>query len=51
MASGALVQYRPHPRSLVYLIVVGLLAACAAIVAAGPETVQRTDGALASLRP
>lgn len=51
LASGALVEYGPHPRSLVYLIVVALLVLCAAIVATGPETVERTRGVAASLRP
>jgi MFS family permease len=51
LGSGALAEYGPYPRSLAYLVVVGVLTACAALVAAGPETVARTRGAAASVRP
>src|SRR4051812_25031449 len=51
LASGALVQYAPHPRTLVYLLAVGLLAVCGLLVAASRETVPRTSGAVSSLRP
>jgi MFS family permease len=51
LGSGALVQYGPHPRSLVYLIGAVLLALCALLVALGRETAERTGGAAASLRP
>ncbi|MDQ3893371.1 MAG: MFS transporter [Actinomycetota bacterium] len=51
LGSGALVQYAPHPRSLVYLLAVALLAACSGLVGANPETAERTPGAAASLRP
>src|SRR4051794_39224049 len=51
LASGALAEYGPAPRSLIYLIAAGALAACAALVIASPETVARTRGAAAALRP
>jgi MFS family permease len=51
LGSGALVEYGPAPRSLGYLIAVGVLAACAVLIAAGRETVTRAPGAVASLRP
>jgi MFS family permease len=51
LGSGALAAYGPAPRTLVYLLVAALLAACALLVAAGPETVAPTPGAAASLRP
>ena len=51
LGSGALVQYAPHPRSLVYLIAAALLGLCALLVAVSRDTVERTGGASASLRP
>jgi len=51
LGSGALVQYAPHPRSLVYLIAAALLGLCALLVAVSRDTVERTGGAAASLRP
>ena len=51
LGSGALAEYGPAPRTLAYLIAAGLLAACAALIAAGRETVARGAGAAASLRP
>jgi MFS family permease len=51
LGSGALAEYGPAPRSLAYLIAVGVLAACAAMIAASRETVARTPGAAASMRP
>ena len=51
LGSGALAEYGPAPRTLAYLIAPGLLAACAALIAAGRETVARGAGAAASLRP
>ncbi|MFC7328265.1 MFS transporter [Marinactinospora rubrisoli] len=50
LGSGALAQYGPAPQSLGYLICAGVLTVCAVAVAAGPDTVARTRGALASLR-
>jgi MFS family permease len=51
LASGALAEYGPAPRSLVYLLAAGVLAACAALIVVSRETVTRTAGAAASLRP
>jgi MFS family permease len=51
LGSGALAEYGPAPRTLIYLIVVGVLAVCAVLVAVGPETVARVPGAVTSLRP
>jgi MFS family permease len=49
--SGALVQYEPAPRSLTYSIIAVLLVVLAMLLTACPETVRRTPGAVASLRP
>jgi MFS family permease len=51
IASGALVQFGPWPRDLIYLVVVGLLLLAAALVAISPETVTPTPGGWRSLRP
>ncbi|MCU1563170.1 MAG: major facilitator superfamily 1 [Arthrobacter sp.] len=51
LTSGALVQYGPAPRVLVYTILATVLVLCAVITAVSPETVRRCRGALASLRP
>jgi MFS family permease len=51
LGSGALVQYAPHSRTLIYLLAAGLLVTCALLVAASRDTVQRQAGAAASLRP
>ena len=51
IASGALVQFGPWPRDLIYLVVVGLLLLSAALVAISPETVTPTPGGWRSLRP
>jgi MFS family permease len=51
LACGALVQYGPAPRTLVYEIMVAVLAVCAVLMAMSPETMARSRGALASLRP
>jgi len=48
---GALVQYGPAPRVLIYEIVTAVLAACAVLMVLSPETMPRTPGAMASLRP
>jgi MFS family permease len=48
---GALVQYGPAPRVLIYEIVTAVLAACAVLIVLSPETMPRTPGAMASLRP
>ena len=47
IASGALVQFGPWPRDLIYLVVIGLLLLSAALVAISPETVTPTPGGLA----
>jgi MFS family permease len=51
IASGALVQFGPWPRELIYVVAVGLLLLSAALIAISPETVTRTPGAWRSLRP
>src|SRR3954470_8015974 len=51
VASGALVQFGPWPRELIYLVVVGLLLLSAVLIAISPETVTPTPGAWRSLRP
>jgi hypothetical protein len=45
------VQYGPAPRRLVYLLTVALLAVCAVLLLASPETVTCARGVVASLRP
>jgi MFS family permease len=51
VGSGALVQFGPWPRDLIYLAAAGLLILSAALVAISPETVIRTPAAWRSLRP
>jgi MFS family permease len=51
VGSGALVQFGPWPRDLIYLADAGLLILSAALVAISPETVIRTPAAWRSLRP
>jgi MFS family permease len=51
VGSGALVQFGPWPRDLIYLAAAGLLILSAALVAISPETVFRTPAAWRSLRP
>ncbi|NVC25512.1 MFS transporter [Kocuria salina] len=51
LLSGALVQYEPAPRTLTFTIIAAVLVVLAALLAACPETADRTPGALASLRP
>src|SRR4051794_6872402 len=51
IASGALVQFGPWPRELIYLVAVGLLLLSAALIAISPETATPTPGAWRSLRP
>lgn len=50
-ASGALVQFGPWPRELIFLVVIGLLLLSVALIAVSPETVTRMPGARRSLRP
>lgn len=51
LISGVLVQYVPAPRTLVFEVIAAALVILAALLALCPETVRRTPGALASLRP
>lgn len=51
VASGALVQFGPWPRDLVYLVDTGFLLLAAMMIAVSPETVTRTAGGWRSLRP
>ncbi|MBB5790319.1 MFS transporter [Jiangella mangrovi] len=51
IGSGALVQFGPWPRDLVYLVVVGLLLLSAALVAISSETVTPVPGGWQALRP
>ena len=51
VGSGALVQFAPWSRELVYLVAAGLLIVCVALIAVSPESVIRTPGAWRSLRP
>ncbi|MEV0159657.1 MFS transporter [Nonomuraea fuscirosea] len=51
IVSGALVQFGPWPRDLVYLVVVGLLLLSAALVAISSDTVAPAPGGWRSLRP
>jgi MFS family permease len=51
IASGALVQFGPWPRQLIYLVDIGLLLLCAVLIAISGETVTRTPSARRSLRP
>src|SRR4051795_2051357 len=51
LGSGALAEYGPATRTLVYVIAAGALAACAVLIIGARETVVRTPGAIAGLRP
>jgi MFS family permease len=51
LASGALVQFGPWPRELIFLVAIGLLLLSGALLAVSPETAPRTPGARRSLRP
>jgi MFS family permease len=51
LGSGALAEYGPAPRTLIYLLCIGALAVCAALIAASRETVARAPGVRAALRP
>ncbi|MEV6371344.1 MFS transporter [Micromonospora musae] len=51
ITSGALVQFGPWPRELIYLVVIGLLLLSAVLVAISPETVAPSPGGWRSLRP
>jgi MFS family permease len=45
IASGALVQFGPWPRDLIYLVCIGFLLLSAALIAISPETATPTPGA------
>lgn len=49
--SGALVQFAPWPRHLIYVTAIGALLLSTALIAMSPETVVRRPGAWRSLRP
>ncbi|MEU1622054.1 MFS transporter [Streptomyces sp. NPDC005722] len=51
VTSGALVQFGPWPRDLVYLVCAGLLVLSAALIVISPETAKPTPGAWRSLIP
>jgi MFS family permease len=51
IATGALVQYAPHPTRLVFAILTAVFVALAIATIALPETVHRIPGAFAALRP
>ncbi len=51
LASALAVRYLPAPTTLIYLILLGVIAVQAAGVALMRETVTRAPGALASLKP
>ncbi|MET7313271.1 MULTISPECIES: MFS transporter [unclassified Streptomyces] len=51
IASGALVQFAPWPRDLIYLVCAGLLVLTAALIVISPETAKSTPGAWRSLIP
>lgn len=51
VASGALVEFGPWPRDLIFLVVIALLLISMAVIAMSPETVPRTPGLRRSLRP
>ena len=49
--SALAVRFLPDPTHLIYLVLIGVLVVQATAIAAMRETVSRTPGALASLRP
>ncbi|MFD1276345.1 MFS transporter [Streptomyces kaempferi] len=51
IASGALVQFAPWPRDLIYLVCAGLLVLAAGLIVISPETAESTPGAWRSLIP
>lgn len=51
IGSGALVQFGPWPRELIFLVCAGLLLLSAVLIAISPETVTPTPGAWRSLLP
>jgi MFS family permease len=51
IASGALVQFGPWPRDLIFLVVIALLLVSVALIVVSPETATWMPGAWRSLRP
>ncbi|MBL7250081.1 MFS transporter [Alloalcanivorax sp. C16-2] len=51
VASGVMVEYGPSPRTLPYLVILGVLVVCALLLLRGRETVAGEPGWRASLRP
>ncbi|WP_431220187.1 MFS transporter [Leifsonia xyli] len=51
VASGALVQFAPLPRQLIYLVDMAFLAVAVLLIIASPETVRRKPGARRSMKP
>jgi MFS family permease len=51
IAAGALVQFGPWPRQLIYLAAICLLLLSAVLIGISPETVPKSRGAWRSLRP
>lgn len=51
LACGALAQYAPAPRVLIYAITATVLAICIPFIVMSPETTRRSHGAMRSLRP
>src|SRR4051812_31135871 len=51
IASGALVQFGPWPRELIYLVCAGLLLLAAVLITMSPETATPAPGAWRSLLP
>lgn len=51
VASGALVQFGPWPRDLIFLVVIGLLVVSGVLIAFSSETVIRMPHGWRSLRP
>ncbi len=51
IGTGVLVQYAPHPTTLVFVVLLAVFALMFVSTAVLPETVQRQPGAVAALRP
>lgn len=51
LISGILVEYGPAPRTLIFLLLAAALVVCGALLTVCAETVPRSPGAVASLRP
>jgi MFS family permease len=51
VSSGALIEFAPRPRELIFLVVIALLLASIVLIASSPETAPRTPGGWRSLWP